>query len=207
MRAGGLGRAASRALEHLVLRVAACASSAEALMAGRGCDCLLRWLMPRARWPRLRRRVIGRHALAPCGSAARRCSTLRRPSTRTSRAGTRRAFRKCLPYAPCQSHARGLIGPGGGSSTRAVGAACSCMCELGRGPNGLSGLLRWLMPRARWPRLRRRVVGRHALAHCGGAARRCSTLRRPSTRTSRAGTRRAFRTWLTYAPRHRTRAG
>ena len=44
-------------------------------MACRGCACLLRWLMPRAPWPRLRRRVVGRQALAPCGGAARRCST------------------------------------------------------------------------------------------------------------------------------------
>ena len=53
--------------------------------------------------------VIDRHALAPCGGGNRRCFTLRRPSTRTSRLGTRRAFRACFGYAPCRSHARGLI--------------------------------------------------------------------------------------------------
>ena len=102
----------------------------------------------------------------------RRCSTTRRPSARTSRAGTRRAFRTCLAYAPCQSHARGLITLGGGSSTRAVGAVLSCICAARPRPGWPVGAALACCGgscRALLGVLRRWVLGRHGLAPCGGA--------------------------------------
>ncbi len=124
--------------------------------------------------------------IRPCCGVARRCSTWRRRSTRTSRAGTLPAFRQCMRYAPCH----GMQPCGHIALWRRFGPRGLCALQL---LHDCAGLVR--MPRLIWGWF-------GAWMHpCCGAARRCS-IRRRSTRTSRAGTRRAFRTCLTYAHCH-----